>query len=270
MIIHLNHIAYRFSLIFSCFFYCENETVEKLLAALALTPHADKAAGTYSGGNKRKLSLGIALIGGPKIVLIDEASSGMDPSVSLSFCRCLSESCLTTFKANASSLPHIFHQARRKIWDLISQIAENHLVLLTTHSMEEAEALCTRLTIVVGGKMRCIGSVQHLKMKYLGGYTLDLQLQTGITTDLLSAVKRHVIEVALPSASIIEEHGLFLRFSIPSFCRDSDSMTLGGIFRTLERLKSDPSLMVQEYSLAQSTLEQIFINFAKEGDQGYG
>jgi len=52
------------------------------LAALALTPHSDKAAGTYSGGNKRKLSLGIALIGEPNIVLIDEASSGMDPSVS--------------------------------------------------------------------------------------------------------------------------------------------------------------------------------------------
>ncbi len=79
-------MSYRISLRFSSFFYCENETVEKLLAALALTPHAHKAAGTYSGGNKRKLSLGIALIGGPKIVLIDEASSGMDPSVSLSSC----------------------------------------------------------------------------------------------------------------------------------------------------------------------------------------
>jgi ATP-binding cassette subfamily A (ABC1) protein 3 len=50
-------------------------------------PHADKAAGTYSGGNKRKLSLGIALIGEPEVLLIDEASSGMDPSVSKFFVR---------------------------------------------------------------------------------------------------------------------------------------------------------------------------------------
>lgn len=136
--------------------------------------------------------------------------------------------------------------------------------------MEEAEALCTRLTIVVSGKMKCIGSVQHLKMKYLGGYTLDLQLQTGISLATLDAVKRHVTEVALPSALLIEEHGLFLRFSIPSLSSDSVSLSLGNIFRALEAMKSDKALMVQEYSLAQSTLEQVFINFAKEGDQGYG
>jgi hypothetical protein len=107
-------------------------------------------------------------------------------------------------------------------------------------------------------------------MKYLGGYMLDLQLQTGIKYDVLNAVKRHVIDIAIPSVLIIEDYGLFLWFSIPSFCRDSDLLSLGSIFRALERLKSDPSLMVQEYSLAQSTLEQIFISFAREGDHGYG
>jgi ATP-binding cassette subfamily A (ABC1) protein 3 len=212
-------------------------TVDHLLNALTLTPHSDKAAGTYSGGNKRKLSLGISLIGEPDVLLIDEASSGMDPA------------------------------ARRKIWDLISQIADNRLVVLTTHSMEEAEALCTRLTILVGGKMKCIGSVQHLKSKYLGGYTLDLQLQSPAT---LEAVKRHVIEIGLPFALLKEEHGLFLRFSIPSLSSNGVTLSLGSVFSALESMKNDISLMVREYSLAQSTLEEVFINFARDDDQGFG
>ena len=205
-----------------------------------MTPHADKPAGTYSGGNKRKLSLGIALIGGPEVLLIDESSSGMDPS------------------------------ARRKIWDLIARISENRSIVLTTHSMEEAEALCTRLTIMVGGRMRCIGSVQHLKSKYLGGYTLDLQLQASASPAVSEAVKNHVLETAMPSALLAEQHGLFLRFSIPRTSPDGVSLSLGDMFRVLEAMKKDASMMVQEYSLAQSTLEQVFIQFAKEGDQSFG
>lgn len=210
-----------------------DDVVSNLLSALTLSPHADKPAGTYSGGNKRKLSLGIAFIGEPDVLLIDEASSGMDPL------------------------------ARRKMWDLIAKVAENRLVVLTTHSMEEAEALCTRVTIMVGGKMKCIGSVQHLKSKYLGGYTLDLQVQLGASPAVVENLKGH-IEIALPSALLKEEHGLFLRFSIPS-SNDGSSLSLGAIFSALEAMKNVESLMVREYSLAQSTLEEVFISFAKDG-----
>ena len=109
--------------------------VERLLKLLTLTPYADKTTDEYSGGNKRKLTLGIALIGDPDVLLIDEACSGLDPA------------------------------AQRKIWDLITRIAEDRSVLLTTHSMDEAQALSSRTAIMVDGKLLCLGTLQHLKVR---------------------------------------------------------------------------------------------------------
>lgn len=108
--------------------------VQYLLELLTLTPHADKTTETYSGGSKRKLSLGIALIGNPKVLVIDEACSGIDAS------------------------------AQRKIWNLIAQAAICRSVVLTTHSMDEAQALSSKTAIMTDGKLLCLGSVQHLKV----------------------------------------------------------------------------------------------------------
>ena len=89
-----------------------------------------------SGGNKRKLSTAIALVGNPPIVLLDEPTTGMDPTT------------------------------RRYLWDVvIGIIKEGRSVVLTSHSMEECEALCTRLAIMVNGSFKCLGSLQHLKNK---------------------------------------------------------------------------------------------------------
>ena len=85
------------------------EATNDLLTDLTLTPHADKVADSYSGGNKRKLSLGIAsLVGDGGVLLIDECSSGLDPL------------------------------ARKKLWGLIERLAIQRSVIITTHSMEEA------------------------------------------------------------------------------------------------------------------------------------
>ncbi|CAM9893019.1 unnamed protein product, partial [Hapterophycus canaliculatus] len=103
-------------------------------------------AGTLSGGNKRKLSLAVALIGGPPVLLLDEPSSGMDPG------------------------------ARRSMWEVISSLSASRSVILTTHSMEECEAVCGRLGIMVGGRLRCIGTPQHLKGRFGGGYSVEVRV----------------------------------------------------------------------------------------------
>ncbi|MED6268573.1 ATP-binding cassette sub- A member 1, partial [Characodon lateralis] len=101
---------------------------------LGLVKYANKSAGTYSGGNKRKLSTAISLIGCPPVVFLDEPTTGMDP------------------------------KARRFLWDcILSVIKEGRSVILTSHSMEECEALCTRMAIMVNGRFKCLGSIQHLK-----------------------------------------------------------------------------------------------------------
>ena len=103
-----------------------------------------------SGGNKRKLCVAVAMIGNPPIVLLDEPSTGIDP------------------------------KAKRFMWNVISRISKmrkKSAVVLTTHSMEEAEALSTKIGIMVQGQFKCYGSAQHLKNKFSNGYELDIKVK---------------------------------------------------------------------------------------------
>ncbi|KAI3472205.1 hypothetical protein Pfo_029693 [Paulownia fortunei] len=125
----------------------ERVVMEKLVE-FSLLKHADKPSYALSGGNKRKLSVAIAMIGDPPLVILDEPSTGMDPI------------------------------AKRFMWEVISRLSTRRgktAVILTTHSMNEAQALCTRIGIMVGGKLRCIGSPQHLKNRF--GNHLELEVK---------------------------------------------------------------------------------------------
>ncbi|XP_020526672.1 ABC transporter A family member 1 isoform X2 [Amborella trichopoda] len=125
-----------------------NRVVMEKLKEFNLLKHADKISSSLSGGNKRKLSVAMAMIGDPPIVILDEPSTGMDPL------------------------------AKRFMWDVISHLSTRQgktAVILTTHSMSEAQALCTRIGIMVGGRLRCIGSPQHLKTRF-GNY-LELEVK---------------------------------------------------------------------------------------------
>ena len=116
-----------------------------------LEEHRKKLAGALSGGNKRKLSVAMSIIGNPPIILLDEPSAGMDP------------------------------EARRFMWSVVARISQQRkqsAVILTTHSMEEAEALSTKMGIMVkGGIFRCFGSSQHIKNKYGTGYEIEVKVR---------------------------------------------------------------------------------------------
>ncbi|GLD96659.1 hypothetical protein PINS_up005342 [Pythium insidiosum] len=124
------------------------EAVEQKIEEVGLGEYRDKLTRGLSGGNKRKVSTAIALMGSPRIIFLDEPSTGVDPS------------------------------SRRKMWDVIAAVCaeKESCVVLTTHSMEECEALCTRVGILVGGKLKCLGSVEHLKQKFGRGYTVEVKM----------------------------------------------------------------------------------------------
>jgi ATP-binding cassette, subfamily A (ABC1), member 3 len=132
--------------------------IEKAIEDLNLTEHRTKPAGTLSGGNKRKLSVAMALIGNPPIILLDEPSAGMDP------------------------------EARRFMWRVVAGISQERkksAVILTTHSMEEAEALSTKMGIMVqGGVFKCFGSAQHIKNKFGTGYEIEVKIKKATNEDM--------------------------------------------------------------------------------------
>ena len=142
--------------------------VETYVRALQLEEHAGKFVKDCSGGTKRKLSYGIALVGNPRIVLLDEPSTGMDP------------------------------QSKRFVWNTISSsFKERRGAILTTHSMEEADAICSKIGILVNGELRCLGSSQHLKNKFGAGYLLEIKTQDW--ADLESKVRQ-----LFPLAELLE------------------------------------------------------------------
>eukprot|EP00658_Telonema_sp_P-2_P043853 TRINITY_DN3172_c0_g1_i3.p1 TRINITY_DN3172_c0_g1~~TRINITY_DN3172_c0_g1_i3.p1 ORF type:complete len:865 (-),score=167.46 TRINITY_DN3172_c0_g1_i3:2-2596(-) len=105
-----------------------------------------------SGGMKRKLSVGIALIGGSKVCFFDEPSSGMDPS------------------------------SRRKIWEVLKQARKGRTIVLTTHFMDEADVLGDRIAILSAGRLRAAGTPHFLKGRFGVGYTLTLVQEPGTSS----------------------------------------------------------------------------------------
>ncbi|KAM9107413.1 retinal-specific phospholipid-transporting ATPase ABCA4 isoform 2-T3 [Megaptera novaeangliae] len=197
------------------------------IQSLGLSLYADRLAGTYSAGNKRKLSTAIALIGCPLLVLLDEPTTGMDP------------------------------QARRMLWNTImSIIREGRAVVLTSHSMEECEALCTRLAIMAKGAFQCLGTIQHLKYKFGDGYIVTMKIKSP-KDDLLPDLGpvEQFFQGNFPGSVQRERHYNMLQFQV-------SSSSLARIFRLLVSHKD--SLLIEEYSVTQTTLDQVFVNFAKQ------
>ncbi|EXB20715.1 ABC transporter A family member 2 [Morus notabilis] len=120
------------------------QVVQKSLEEVRLTEAAKKQAGSYSGGMRRRLSLAIALIGDPKLLILDEPTTGTDPIT------------------------------RRHVWDIILKAKRGRAIVLTTHSMEEADILGDRIGIMANGKLQCIGNSSRLKTRFGTGFVVHV------------------------------------------------------------------------------------------------
>eukprot|EP00644_Phytophthora_capsici_P017588 jgi/Phyca11/535815/estExt2_fgenesh1_pg.C_PHYCAscaffold_420047 len=286
-----------------------DRVVAEKIQQLNLADFEHKLAGSLSGGNKRKLSVAIAMIGNPAIIFLDEPSTGMDPV------------------------------SRRFMWDVIADIStrgKESTIVLTTHSMEECEALCSRVGIMVGGRLRCLGSVQHLKSRFGDGLVLDVKLDMP-SADELEYLVQHIfgngsefvtpveledkcrafgnaqlaerVTASHPTgyslAAAMERDGFIRAEAFCSWCveetrfddlndylersfgagrvqvmeRQNDfarfkvlspnnQVKLSKMFALVEDVKT--KMHIREYSVSQTTLEQIFNSFASQQEEEQG
>ncbi|KAM9227951.1 ATP-binding cassette sub-family A member 13 [Leptosomus discolor] len=201
------------------------QVAEDLVNRLHLNAHADKLVRTYSAGTKRKLSTAVALVGKPQILLLDEPSSGMDPC------------------------------SKRYLWKtILKEVQDGCAAVLTSHSMEECEALCTRLAIMVNGSFKCLGSPQHIKNRFGAGYSVKVWLSKDICYQrmILDCLQLH-----FPGTQFKGQRLNLLEYRVPR-----SQGCLAELFRVLENHKD--FLQIKHYSISQTTLEQVFINFATQ------
>lgn len=130
--------------------------IVKIIEEMNIGEYEHIQAGQLSGGNKRKLTVALALLGNPPIVLLDEPSTGVDP------------------------------QAKRFMWQVIQKICkknQNTAVMLTTHSMEEAENLCNYMAIMIAGNFVCFGTPLELKDEFGKGYEIQVNIPIPLPED---------------------------------------------------------------------------------------
>nr|XP_036672326.1 retinal-specific phospholipid-transporting ATPase ABCA4 [Drosophila suzukii] len=235
-----------------------------LAVSFGFSQHLDKQTKHYSGGNKRKLSTAISVLGNPSVIYLDEPTSGMDPG------------------------------ARRQLWQIIGHIrTAGKSIVLTSHSMDECEALCTRLAIMVDGAFKCIGSVQYLKNQYSKGLVLRIKVKHRKKTfqrivenssstsqnnsfadtepqivrvgsivdhnlsDRILKVHRFILK-EIPDAELKEEYNGLITYYIPQ------TKMLAKIFQLLE--SNSHKLNIEDYLIMQTRLEEIFLDFALKRD----
>ena len=122
--------------------------------------------------------------------------------------------------------------------------------------MEECEALCTRLVIMVNGEFMCLGSPKHLKLKFGSGYKVAIRLNTeNDNTKLLDFMK-----INFPTSILNEVHKNLIEFTLPF-----NDTKLSTIFGTIEANRV--ALNIKDYSVSQTTLDQIFVDFAKSQEE---
>ncbi|XP_017068116.1 phospholipid-transporting ATPase ABCA3 isoform X2 [Drosophila eugracilis] len=201
---------------------------DEKLKKLGLRDKRDEFGKNLSGGMKRRLSLGIAIAGNTKIVILDEPSSGLDIN------------------------------SRRELWDILLNLRKEKAILVTTHYMEEAEVLGDTICILANGKLQSIGSPMELKRKSGIGYRLKLEV------DDFTYHEHEIMEIIhdyVPTARVLNVVKPTVYICLPYAYKKSFSEMLN----KLE--KRSNQLGINTISMTDTSLEDVFLQCAGEQDQ---
>uniref|UniRef100_A0A8D2MG94 ATP binding cassette subfamily A member 5 n=1 Tax=Zonotrichia albicollis TaxID=44394 RepID=A0A8D2MG94_ZONAL len=203
------------------------EVIKRIASVLDLKDHLQKTTKKLGMGLKRKLCFALSMLGNPRVTLLDEPSTGMDP------------------------------KAKQHMWRAIRAAFKNkeRAAILTTHYMEEADAVCDRVAILVSGQLRCIGTVQHLKSKFGRGYFLEMKLRETADVQQVEYLQSQILHI-FPNANRQESFASILAYKIPK----EDVQSLSHCFSKLEEVFE----LKIKFLLC---VFQVFVELAKEQEE---
>eukprot|EP00762_Andalucia_godoyi_P004673 ANDGO_03522.mRNA.1 ABC transporter A family member 7 len=176
----------------------EQAHVEDVLKRVGLAGDiGNRPSKTLSGGMKRRLSIAISLVGDPRVIVLDEPTTGLDPTT------------------------------RRHLWDIIASAKKGRCILLTTHAMDEAETLSDRIGIMSLGRLKCLGTQLHLKNKFGQGYRISTSFDESDAGRVISMMK----EIA-PTSQIVSQFAGTATFEVPR-----KDILLSNLFAEMESRK---------------------------------
>lgn len=213
----------------------EKHHIEVIMQSVSLDGQVDrrKKASELSGGMRRRLSLGMSLCGDPAVVLMDEPTTGLDPT------------------------------SRRQVWTIIQkQKEQGRCIILTTHSLDEADVLCDRIGIVQT-TLKAIGTSHHLKQKFGQSFRLTLNYNPDVP-DAVAQVEKFIKENICRSAKSSSQYIGNLNFDL---LKEDVKLDISSIFAAIEDFKSQSGNLVQEYNFSQTTLEDVFMSIVAAQSQ---
>jgi ABC-2 type transport system ATP-binding protein len=194
-------------------FYPQHVPLEQLLDALGLQEKRDAQTRTLSGGQQQRLSVALAMVNDPELVFLDEPTTGLDPA------------------------------ARRSLWDVVDGMRrQGKSVLLTTHYMEEAEALCDRLAIMDHGVVLDIGTVDELVGRRFQDRAVQFERLDGLSDEALASIPG-VSRVAHEATEV-----LLFTADVPA--------TIGAVLAAADRIGVQPTNL----GVRRASLEDVFLD----------
>jgi len=204
-----------------------DQAVAAALESVKLSKFGKRQAKNYSGGMKRRLSVACALIGSPMVTYLDEPSTGLDPA------------------------------SRHNLWDVIIASKGKRSLILTTHSMEEADVLCDRIGIMDFGRLQCVGTSHDLKTRFGAGYTM-MVTSSDRSPESMKALLAFLTS-NWPSATLLNEPiAGSMKLEI-----DGHEVKLSTCFRTMEANRAN--LKITDWGITETTLEEVFLKVTTEG-----
>ncbi|CAF4163607.1 unnamed protein product, partial [Adineta steineri] len=204
------------------------QSIDNILQLIGLVNDQQTLSKNLSGGMKRRLSIGISFMGDPKILILDEPTSGIDP------------------------------YNRRLIWTIIRKMKESgKCIILTTHFLEEADVLSDRIAIMTSGRLQANGTPDFLKSQIEFEYRLFIDKQETYPNERVTVF----IQKYLPNIVLERESSSEMVFGI----RRNESKKIGRLVHALDEEKLN--IGVENYGLSMTTIEEVFLKLIREAEE---